>query len=575
MSRNQRQLSRPAAPSLSRPGGKQASEPAPLLTKESRINRLATIVLVGFALSWFYYYYKGTCLRLPYPNNTFLFVPGTDFGDFYNAVVGLIGYNPYLTKAGIPGNYFPFANFQTWLFTLLPFNAALYLFLGIFIAGMLLLCGYFLKTKNRVDSLRNIFVLAFLSYPFLFCVDRSNFECLLFVHLVLFLIFYFKRRYLLSSIFLSFAIAMKFYPVVFLLLFIADKRYKEALYSLFLVVIVSAVCLLPTQGGLVANLNYVMSGFSNGMTPPGSIDFVADSNNLVQRGMSLFTLLKMLCIWSGRMDSIEFHAYVLPYYAVMCASGALVALYVIFVESELWKKVALLTLAMLLFPHMSADYKLIHLFLPLCLYVHAESRFKYDRLFIWLFGLLLIPKSYYYFQSIASDSSNNDISIAVPINIAMLSLMLALLLGEGLGRLRGRPWLAQSKARLLEHLGLARGYALPLAALALIGCGMLYYAAFGMRDYKAFCRKVRTCADLCTHGKYDESLAACDKLVAANEATADVYYIASSARIALGQYDEAMRAAEKALALAPDYRMAAQNLDRARAALNARRGTAQ
>src|SRR5437660_4076599 len=118
MSRHQRQASRPATPSPQRPGpphpgDRQAPAVAPVLTKESRINQLATIVLIGFALSWFYYYYKGTCLRLPYPNNTFLFVPGTDFGDFYNAVVGLIGYNPYLTKAGIPGNYFPFANLQT------------------------------------------------------------------------------------------------------------------------------------------------------------------------------------------------------------------------------------------------------------------------------------------------------------------------------------------------------------------------------------------------------------------------------------------------------------------------------
>lgn len=579
MSRNKSQMSRNASPPLAHPGtshsgGKDASGPAPVLTKESRINRLATIVLIGFALSWFYCYYNGTYLRLPYPKNTFLFVPGAEFTDFYSAVAQLIGYNPYLTKAATPGNYFPFANLQTWLFTLLPMTTALELFLLIFAAGMLLLCGYFLKTNDRVDTIRNIFVLAFLSYPFLFCVDRSNFECLLFVHLVLFLIFYVKRQYLLSSVFLSFAIAMKLFPIVFLLLFIADKRYKETLYSLFLVVILSAVCLLPTKGGLEANLNYVLSGFSSGMIPPGSIDFVTDSNNLVQRGMSLFTLLKMMCIWGGRMDTINLHAYVLPYYAAMCATGALVAFYVIFSESDLWKKVSLLTLAMLLFPHMSADYKLIHLFLPLCLYVSAESRFKYDRLFVWLFGLLLIPKGYYYFQSVASDSSMNDISIAVPINIALLSLMLASLLAEGWG-LRDRTWLAQSKTRLLEHLGLARGYALPIAALALIGCGVMFYAAFGMRDYKTLCRKVHTCAELSYHGKYVECLAACDKLIAANEATADVYYIASSVRIALGQYDEAMRAAEKALTLAPDYRMAAENYYRARAALNPRPRTAQ
>jgi putative copper resistance protein D len=104
----------------------------------------------------------------------------------------------------------------------------LYLFLAIFVAGMIFFCAQFLRTENRIDYVRNVFVFAFLTYPFLFNIDRSNFECLLFVHQALFIYFYTRKKYLLSSIFLSFAVAMKAYPVIFLLLFIADKKFKEA-----------------------------------------------------------------------------------------------------------------------------------------------------------------------------------------------------------------------------------------------------------------------------------------------------------------------------------------------------------
>ena len=42
--------------------------------------------------------------------------------------------------------------------------------------------------------------------------------------------------------------------------------------------------------------------------------------------------------------------------------------YVFFLEKELWKKVAILAIAMLLLPQVSAEYKLVHMFIPFTYY---------------------------------------------------------------------------------------------------------------------------------------------------------------------------------------------------------------
>jgi hypothetical protein len=90
--------------------------------------------------------------------------------------------------------------------------------------------------------------------------------------------------------------------------------------------------------------------------------------------------------------------------------------------------------AVLLFPHISVDYKLLHLFIPLFLFINFNKKGKFDLFYIIIFALLLIPKDYYMFSKIISDSCFSDISIAVVLNITLLILMLCLIITDGLGR---------------------------------------------------------------------------------------------------------------------------------------------
>jgi hypothetical protein len=67
-------------------------------------------------------------------------------------------------------------------------------------------------------------------------------------------------------------------------------------------------------------------------------------------------------------------------------------------EKEFWKKVALLVFSMLLFPHVSADYRLIHLFVPLYLFINKSNDDSHDLAYVIIFSSLLITKSYYYYR---------------------------------------------------------------------------------------------------------------------------------------------------------------------------------
>jgi hypothetical protein len=199
--------------------------PTPL-SREDRAWLVSFIVLAGFVLAVFFHYYLGVYKGLPYPRNTFLIDPTDARMDFYNTFhvfrAGTPYANPHIA-------YFPFAGVPFYLLNFLPARLVLMLMLAGFVAtvvGLLYSALKFLPGYERVTATA---ILSFLSYPFLFSIDRANIECLLFALLCLFFVAY-RRDYLkISVVFLACATAMKLYPGVFVVLFLARKQYKAAL----------------------------------------------------------------------------------------------------------------------------------------------------------------------------------------------------------------------------------------------------------------------------------------------------------------------------------------------------------
>lgn len=381
------------------------------ISREDKINLIGLILIIGFAISVVYHYIMGIYLNMDYPFNTFLFRPDDRFMDFYNVLE--MSYNPYLH-----GAYFPFSYLIVSVFTHFSPDMALILFMGIFVGFLLYVSYNNLQCSNRIDTVRNIFVFSFLSYPFLISIDRANFEVFVFIFIFLFIFFYMKEHFALSVLFLSFAISMKLFPAVFIVLFLCDRKYKYLFYTLALVLVLSAISLLLFEGTVIDNL----TNLSNNLNVYNEI--YALTNEGLYTTHSLFGLIKIFIAHS--------HPYNYPYmvdslfklYPLVAISiFSCISIYIIILENEMWKKVALLVFSMNLLPYVSHDYKLMHIFIPLFLFINTKAGDRDDLIYIILFSLLLIPKDYYH---LTIDPEIGSAAILNPLLMIIVMLLIVI-----------------------------------------------------------------------------------------------------------------------------------------------------
>ena len=394
------------------------------MDKHAKITILSFLVIVGFACAAGYHYARGAYLSQPYPQNTFLFLPAVHGTDFQDVVRDGRTLSPYLDYSSAQ---YPFLALVGFVFSLIPKYGET-AFLVLVSVAFLLLSMASLRLADWRSSATHVFVIAFLSYPFLIAVDRANFELLVFVLLLAFMSCFARGQYGWSAILLGLAIALKLYPVVLLALYIPAKHVRAALLSLAVAAVATLGSLLFFEGGLWENVSFLLQG-SNVRSNSLFLEFTCFSSNMVQRGVSLLTFLKVISIETGFIRGMGDALFMSRYLISSALVGAAALAYSVFIERELWRRVTILVLVMLLLPPISADYKLLLIYLPLYLFVNSERRSRLDAAFLAVFGLLLVPKSYYYLPTVISDVLNvRDISIAVPANITLL-IALSLLIG--------------------------------------------------------------------------------------------------------------------------------------------------
>lgn len=401
------------------------------MEKSKRISLLSFLVLLGFSFSILYHYIQGILLEKPYPANTFLFLPKYFLTDFRDVYVESMELNPYIGKHSAQ---FPFMVLLGKIFSFFPSYLSILIFYIIGIAILSYFAVKYLRFGSGYASATSIFIICFLSYPFLISVDRGNFEFLLFIFLLVFLSLFEREKYLWSTLPLAMAIGMKLYPAIFLFLFVSEKKWKEFFLTCGLVFALSITSLLLFKGGIYLNIMYLlqMSNFSDNHLFTEFTSILPGTK--IQRGVSILSLIKIFQGINGSIPS-KFWTdnFKIIYMMIATLIGVGVTLHVTLKQKYFWKKVAILVFLTLLLPPLSGDYKLIHIFLPLFFYVNTDQKSKWDYVYIFLFGLLLIPKDYYIFPQFVSDTyldykNPNDISISMPINIiSMLIFTLVLL----------------------------------------------------------------------------------------------------------------------------------------------------
>jgi len=149
------------------------------MNKLQKIDTISIIIIAGFSFAVFYHYILGTYLGLTYPYDTFLFRPDDKFMDFFNMLV-----SPY-RDGKFHNVQFPFGQRLAQSFTIFPPNIGLAVFFAIFVSFFLYVNYSNLKISIKEQTIKNVFVFSFLTYPFLFVVDIANIEVFVFIFLSL------------------------------------------------------------------------------------------------------------------------------------------------------------------------------------------------------------------------------------------------------------------------------------------------------------------------------------------------------------------------------------------------------
>ncbi len=351
-----------------------------------------------------------------YPYNTFLYNPSERFEDFYNIYKASVNMDPYSYE--FP--YFPFAFLLMRLFCFMNMDMALMIFQLSFNAFWIIYIYNNFPNKGINKALATA-VLGLFSYPFWFVVDRANLEVWIFMSIAMFIYFYKLGKHIPAIIFLSIGIGLKLYPIIFLLLYITDKKYLHALYTLVASTIIAVGSMLCFNGTLAENyhkLSVVLTKFND-------IYILGSYSHNLQHNTSIWVPLKLLYYaYQTSTGSFPPHyeqVFNSMYIPFVFTATLIVILMMLLFKMEFWQKVALLVLTSIVMQQSSYDYKLINIYIPLLLLLNTKQSPKFYTVYIVLYALLLIPKDYVIITQ--------DLTIATIINpLLIISIMVMILI---------------------------------------------------------------------------------------------------------------------------------------------------
>lgn len=381
------------------------------LDRKTKIKLCSLIISVGFFSAVFFHYFQGLHYKQSFPINSF--IPNWFFGDF--ALFGL--WNTFkFTGVGYGFSYFPgtylIVDLLNIIFSRFDFITTITIYLSSFTIFLFLYTYKTIKTDSKLESLQSAFIISMMSYPFLFSLQTANIEMITFIFICLFFIF-FKRHRLLSNISLAYAISMKVFPAIFIVLLMLEKRYKDIFFTCLFTVLFTLLPLIIFDGGFNKGIGNYLARFKESQNMYTELMILDGAGNHYGHSLLNGSRIIFASVFPPMKDII------FPYQVFVLVSTLAIIGYLIIFEKIFWRKVAILVMMMNLFPFTSTDYKLLYIFIPLFLLINHLKKDKHDGIFIVLLSLLLIPKNYFYF--------NNDPYSSFNI-VGNTSIMLAILL---------------------------------------------------------------------------------------------------------------------------------------------------
>lgn len=385
-----------------------------------RVELITTIILIGFSLTIFYQFILGTYLGLGIPYTTFL-APTTHFSDFDIIINESSRLSPYSSVDR--SAYLPLTYLIGFIISFIPKAVCYTICVGTFMCFFVYFHYRNLQvgeteqtTLQKIGVLKNTFILCFLTYPILFMIDRGNLDFVVIALLLLFAYYYVREQSITSCLFLAFAIALKGYPAIFLLVFLADKRYKEIIIATVTPAVISFVGFFAFKGGFINNVMALLTNVKLYSTM-SLVQFEAHryTSNCWGAVRAIFEIVQPPTTFATLFSIVSI---------VTALSLILICIYALFVETELWKIVTLLTMASLTLGSVTFDYRLVLLFLPLYLFIlHSKEIGNLNIFYCVCFALLLMPKNIII--------TTGGTSISVILNPLLMCLLAVVIMWQG------------------------------------------------------------------------------------------------------------------------------------------------
>jgi hypothetical protein len=246
----------------------------------------------------------------------------------------------------------------------------LFLFLGVTAGCMLAAVAiFYVKLRkaglNTAPALKFVVLAMVFAYPFWFEYDLGNMEIVIWILMVAAMWAYFTDRMYLAAALMGIAGSVKFYPLVFLVLLWERKQYRAIGLALVVVAAMYLVCLwmiYPDLGIAWHGTQAGMQAFREKYMLPFRFETGFDH--------SIYGLLKRAVSGLGHQPvrMAEIH-HMDKIYLLLVAAVGVMAYFVRIRHLPILNQVLALTVATILFPPLSNDYTLMHLYVPWALLV--------------------------------------------------------------------------------------------------------------------------------------------------------------------------------------------------------------
>jgi hypothetical protein len=409
------------------------------------LTALAFVATLGMWANFAYYSFFADTQHWKFPDNTFLCLQISRFSDFYDMVLvdrGLDPYNighlplPHAAGSGYP----PLAHLLFHLCSQLgpDFNGigtdgsrkaldpAFWLFFGIPFFTFPIIALAWIKPKQPWLAALLVMLAFNFSYPMLFEIDRGNLEIQVFLMVTTFawLVNSTQRKLrVLALLCIGVASALKVYPLIFLLIYAVQGRWRSAFSAVAICGLLTVLSYGCLDGGIWANLreNYRLLGTIQSKLTVNVMWATWYSSSLFSL---LYLTLRVLFDSDSASRWLQFHFSLISGVFLLTSCSMLYARRLSF--GRLFMAVCCLAI---LATAESPDYKLLLLFpATIALIVEDQGTRVFNLLFVAAVGLLLVPKNWVMIQ--------DRVSIGSIINPALVLVLLVLML---LARQRPTP----------------------------------------------------------------------------------------------------------------------------------------